>query len=350
MKFKGITIFQNKNCKTWYTRYRLNGKQFYISASTQKKCYNLLKEKLNIPEKIKKNENTLKMWYEKWIKLFKVGKVKEITINSYKYLLKNFSENFLNTKIKRITSLEIQNELTKIVGDRQKQKSYEFLNDVLNKAQKFGIIEKNPISIIEKPKYKSKSGYALTKTEQEIFIKECKNQKEFGKLFLVTLFQGLRKGEALAITYNDIDLKKKTLTINKSWNRNNKFDTTKNENSVRIMPIFQNTYEILKEYSTKSDKRIFEYSIRQCDQHFKKIIKICKFGEHIRMHDLRHTFITNCKDINIPEHIVQHFVGHAIGSKVTSKIYTHINEENLQENIDKINKKLNSNSTQKKEN
>lgn len=36
---------------------------------------------------------------------------------------------------------------------------------------------------------------------------------------------------------------------------------------------------------------------------------------HNRIYDLRHTFISLCKDENIPEHIIQFLVGHEIGSK-----------------------------------
>ena len=38
MKYQGITIHKNKKCNTWYTRFRKNGTQIYISARTQKEC------------------------------------------------------------------------------------------------------------------------------------------------------------------------------------------------------------------------------------------------------------------------------------------------------------------------
>ena len=41
MKYQGITIHKNKNCDTWYTRYRVGGKQYYISgrASSKRRYY-----------------------------------------------------------------------------------------------------------------------------------------------------------------------------------------------------------------------------------------------------------------------------------------------------------------------
>ena len=41
MKFKGKTIHKNTKCNTWYTRYRQDGKQYYISGKTKKKNKNI---------------------------------------------------------------------------------------------------------------------------------------------------------------------------------------------------------------------------------------------------------------------------------------------------------------------
>lgn len=348
MKIQGITIHKNKKCNTWYTRFRKDGIQQYISAKTQKECYEKLKKELNIIKKQKPTTYTLQSWYEKWLELFKIGKVKNTTLSSYNYLYKDIGKSILEKEINKISTLDIEENLLKIKGERQKQKVYELLKDIFNKAEKHKIIKNNPMNIIEKPKYEKKSGKAMTIQEQNIFIEKCKKEK-FGELFLIILYQGLRKGEALAITKQDINLKDKTIKINKSWNRENKFDTTKNKNSVREIPIFEKSIKILEEKIKLKSERLFNYSLRQTDIYFKKIISNCKFKNHFRIHDLRHTFITNLKNINIPEHIIQNIVGHVIGSKITSKIYTHITEEEINKNTNLINEKFYSDSTQKKE-
>ena len=43
MKYRGITIIKNKSCNTWYARPKIDGKQIYISAKTQKLCYDKVK-------------------------------------------------------------------------------------------------------------------------------------------------------------------------------------------------------------------------------------------------------------------------------------------------------------------
>ena len=336
MKFQGKTIHKNKKCNTWYTRYRQNGKQIYISGKTQKEVLNQLKTQLNYIKKEKKKTLTLFDWYKQWLELFKIGKVKQSTLKDYEKTLKNVSYNLLNKEITKITSFEILNNLESIKYERTKQTTYELLNSLFKKAKDYEIIRKNILDIIEKPKHIKEKGIALTQKEQEIFIQLCQNDP-YKDIILVTLYQGLRIGEALAITSNDIDLINMELTINKSLNSSGELDTTKNLQSNRTMPIFNKTIEILKKYKTLKNERIFNISYNVPQKHLKKILQNSNLP-NISLHDLRHTFITNCKNKEIPEHIIQRWVGHNIGSSVTSRVYTHTNLEDTKKYLEKYNK------------
>lgn len=333
MKFQGKTIFKNKKCKTWYTRYYDDGKQVYISGKTQKEVLAKLKSKLNYIQKEKQNVITLNTWYNKWLQLFKVGKVKESTIQVYVSLLKKIPQSTLNKNIKEITSIEIQDIINNTQGERAKQKLYEFLRDMFTKAEKHEIC-KNIMNKLDKPKHTRENGIALTKEDKEIFINYCKANNY--PVFLVALYQGLRKGEVLGLTKEDVDFNKNTLKINKSWNTNNKFDTTKNEGSNRTMPLFEPTKQLLQNYSS-DNIRLFEFGHRTLQKMFRKAIEETKLNSKYTIHSLRHTFITNCSDTGIPEHIIQSWVGHTIGSNVTKSVYTHIQEDSNLLNINKLN-------------
>ena len=67
VKINGITIFKNTKCKTWYTRYRKDGKQYYISGKTQKEVSEKLRDALDIAKKQKVVGTTLQQWYQKWL-------------------------------------------------------------------------------------------------------------------------------------------------------------------------------------------------------------------------------------------------------------------------------------------
>ena len=53
---------------------------------------------------------------------------------------------------------------------------------------------------------------------------------------------------------------------------------------------------------------------------------------------MRSTFITRCKELNIPTHVIQSCVGHTIGSNVTNIVYTKHNNDIDNKFIDIINK------------
>ncbi len=346
MKLQNISIHKNKTCNTWYTRYRVNGKQIYISAKTQKECYDKLKEKLKILKKEKQSKfYTLQLWYEKWLELFKFKKVKESTLNDYKFMLKNINEKLLKKDISKITKIELIEQINNIKGERQREKTFVFLKDIFTKAFNYNVTKENIFSILEKPKHTKKCGSAMTEEEQNIFIEKCLNNN--GIIFLIALYQGLRRGECLALTNEDFDINNKLLIINKSQNEQNKISSTKNEYSNRKVPLFNNTINLLKTTKLLKIKgKLFKYTTHSIQDNFKKILKECNFNKDYRIHDLRHTFITNCKNQNIPEHIIQSWVGHNIGSNVTSKVYTHITSDKKE--IEILNK-FYSNSTQKKE-
>lgn len=349
MKYQGISIIKNKTCNTWYARFRKDGKQYYISAKTQQLCYDKLKTALNqkSKEEIKaakqsfnkpktKKSITLQQWYEQWLKLYK-SNVKEITKIDYQASLKHVKD-ILKTPLNDITSIKILEQLNNIKFERRKQKVYELLNDILNRATQNDIIEKNPLINIDKPKHKKINGIAISNEDEKLF--ENYLIKEKLDMFLICLYQGLRKGEMLALTINDFNFKNNTIAITKSLNSQDEIDTTKNEYSVRVIPLFDKTKELMKKYINKKG-RIFDCSYKQSTHIFEKFVKKYFNGKKYTAHSLRHTFITRCQESNIPLHIIQKWVGHNIGSKVTNQVYTHTREYAEAENILIYNQKIN---------
>ncbi len=346
MKFRGISILKRPNCKTWYARYRKNGKQIYISAKTQQDCYNKLKialkqkakseaKELIQAEELKQNKaKQIKFieWFNKWLELYKMN-VKESTKRDYKATF-NYLTRLYNIEINKITALDIIEILNKVTFERRKQKVYELLKDIFKKAKINKLVEDNPLETIEKPKHKKVNGLAFSNEDEKKLIEILNNKKL--DIFLVSLYQGLRRGEALALNINDFDFEKKTLTINKSLNFKNEIDETKNIYSNRVMPLFENTIRIVEKYKNKQG-RIFNYSQKQSAEIFKKIIEANFQQKKYTPHSLRHTFITKCQEANIPLHIIQKWVGHNIGSKVTNQVYTHTRELAELENIEKMN-------------
>lgn len=354
MKYQGITIHKNKTCDTWYTRFRVGGKQYYISARTQKDCLEKLKKELYKKQreyfmsKSEENRNkstTLLEWYNKWLELYKVGKVKRATLASYKSLINFIDNNLLNKSMSDIKVSEIIESLNACNKERQRQKLYELYQMLFQKAEDNDIVHKNIIRLVDKPKHEKSHGQALSNIEQKQLIETCQKVPN-SEMLLVAMYQGLRRGELLGLTRDNIDFENNTLTINKSYNQYNKFDTTKNKQSERTMPLFENTRKLLLRYKNiNANERIFKIQIKEYQQLVTKIKKHSKI-EELKTKDMRSTFITRCQELNIPEYVIQSWVGHKIGSKVTKEVYTKYNAEDNIKYIDILNgSKFYSNST-----
>ncbi len=353
MKFQGKSIHKNKNSETWYSRFRMFGKQYYVSGKTQKECYSNLKKAIaqtkkqgpiviEQPVEQTKPSITLLEWYKQWLELYKINQVKKATIDDYAKSLTYVPKDILESNMTEIKMATIIKLLNGISAERTRQKVYELLYMVFDKAMKNEIVEKNIIANIDKPKHQKENSQPLTREQEQKFINACK-QVEYGDYFLLCLYQGLRKGECLAITDQDIDLTNKTLSINKSINDKNKVDTTKNQQSNRVIPIFDDAIKIFEKYQDIQG-RIFNICPKTQRIALNKINELLDF--HVKTKDLRSTFITRCQEMGIPEYVIQSWVGHRIGSKVTSSVYTKYNEQDNIQYIEQYNQaKFYSNST-----
>lgn len=137
-----------------------------------------------------------------------------------------------------------------------------------------------------------------TKEEYKRFAEEMMDKPLSYYAFQLLYWCGIRSGELLALTPADFNFKKKTLRINKSYQRlkgKDVISTPKTKNSVRtvIMPQFlcDEMQDCLKlYYSLKSDDRIFpvtKYYLKH------EMERGCKASgvKKIRVHDLRHPYV-----------------------------------------------------------
>lgn len=342
MKFQGVTIHKNTKCDTWYARYRKNGKQIYISAKTQKDCYDKLKSEILRNQKAelkklkqsdkqpKENSITLSEWYSKWLKLYK-SDVRKSTLKQYQIDFKHLGK-LVEMPINKIKCSDMIEQLNTIAGNRAKQLTYEFAKMLFDKAFINELVQKNIMLLIDKPKHTKTNGNALLPEDEKIL--EHKLIEDKSDMFLICLYQGLRKGEMLALKGEDIDLVNNTLSINESIDFENKVSDTKNSSSKRIMPIFEKSKQILSKYADVKG-RIFPFSVQKAERLFQNYS--INFKTRYTIHSLRHTFITKCQEAEIPLYIIQKWVGHVKGSSVTASVYTHIRSSAEAENISKIN-------------
>lgn len=329
MKYNNKTITKRKDRRNeWVLRFRKNNKQYAVYGHTQKetiKKYKLKLKELAEPKQQKIKEYTLKEWYKEFNQLYKKDKIKDTTQSKNDCTFKHIKP-LHNYKLKDITILQVQKLLSDIEHKTVKKNIYILLNSLYEKAYINELVSKNIMKQVDKPKYKAKEKKALTKEQQKKFVTVC-NAETYGTFYLICLFQGLRRGECKALKVNDIDLINNTLTIDESINEATTRTNTKNSQSNRVMPIFEQTKEILKTLIKGKNKNDFLFP----DKLSRIVDNLNSISEKVKTHItptiLRHTFITRCQENNIPLFVVQSWVGHERGSVVTTKVYTHLNKE-----------------------
>ena len=343
MKYHNLTIKQTPGAKTWYTRMRQNGQQIYISGKTQKQVIAKVQQLLKAPTQPVKREIknkktkgiTFGEFYNQWIDIYKRN-LRESTKNTYRITYNNIGEKFRRLDIAEIDTHIAVKELDKVPASRMKQRVYVLMKDMFSKALKRRLIEYNPLDDVPTPKYEKKEKHILTVSQQGLFEKSCQMSRH-GTAYLVALWQGLRRGELLMLKRNDIDFEKHTLRIDESMTDKSSDTLTKNKYSNRVMPLFSKTEQLLKKFEDyPAEQRLFNIDTKTLKLELDKVFERANL-QKLTLHELRHTFVTRCKEQNVPEHIIQKWVGHQIGSKVTSTVYTHVTEESSQKFADLLN-------------
>lgn len=211
------------------------------------------------------------LWFEQHKKDIKPTTEQRIKIYFDNHILKRFS----NMKITKITPLFCQ----KILNDwADNLATYKQMRIHVSMVFKYGIligvINDNPMERTIIPKRKNNTtkevtdSYYTKKELQEFFncLQQLKDNRAY-TFFRVLAFVGLRKGEALALTWNDIDFENKLLTINKTLAELKSgepiIQETKTSSSNRIVQMDSKTCSILKEYKNHTIKEKFALGIRE---------------------------------------------------------------------------------------
>ena len=342
-----------------------------------------LKRKLNTAIYDDKNGNnviensvTLSQWFKSWIEIHKYKVIRENTKMHYTQIFTKHIEPTLGKKkLKDITQLNIKSLLKEL---DQKGYQYETKNkvrimllDMFDKAMIDNFVLKNPCKGIKVLRDEKREMRVLTREEQVEFFDCCKGTF-YDNLFVVALSTGLRQGEICALTWKDIDLKKKEISVTKTLlyqklegdtKKVFHINQPKTRTSKRVIPISKQCEIALKKQyvqrnnimSKKTAKPLegFEdllfvtkYGTPICDQimidAIKKIteeINLCRDEleqfEMFTPHCFRHTFATRCFEAGIQPKTVQSYLGHA-SLQMTMDLYTSVLKSHSREEIHKL--------------
>lgn len=237
--------------------------------------------------------------------IYERDKSQELTFSTlwtYKAGLENFTS-ILDIPLVKLSTAAIVNAFQQIgLSTATKNLSLAALKTILEHAVKiYKIIPSNPARPVSRIRFKEKKPLrALSRKELHQLIERVKDYRaDVYLLILIAATTGMRCGEALGLTWDNIDFNKQTITINKQWGSVahglQGFKPCKTRNSYRTLPV---SASLLHELKVWHDFRPLPLDGRVFGG-LSSLYIATLAGEYIRkhfpgrtFHSLRHTFAT----------------------------------------------------------
>lgn len=197
----------------------------------------------------------------------------------------------------------------------------ETLRNMLNIAHREGWILRNPFtagpSLIQKA-YEKKRERILTLEEESQLLAACVGRRtHLMPIIRMALDTGMRRGEILSLTWQDVDFEKKVITIQA-------FNTkTQRERLAAMTPQLEQELLALHSLELPVSQRVFGIA----DNVKKSFASVCKAAgiEGLRFHDCRHTFATRLIEAGVPQAEVSRLLGHTTTSMTDRYINADVN-------------------------
>lgn len=283
----------------------------------------------------------------KWKEINSSGK-ENGTISEYDFLLESYLIPSLgNMKIKDIKIYNVKQMLNDMENiPATAKKALQLLKRILNDAVDNDIVLKNVAQNIKAPKIIRKEKSPLTLEEDRLLIQ---SDSKYAPFFILMRYTGMRKEEIVPITIDDIDLKNKTITINKAVtfiHNQPVLKNTKNKKS-RTVPILDAIYNLVKNlvencnnedkllFVKESDKKMLTDSAikRHLESFLYSVNKNTENEIRFTCHQLRHSYCTMLYYADVKIKKAQELMGHQSADMVYN-IYTHLDEQ--RENADEL--------------
>ena len=296
---------------------------------------------------------TVGQWMDTWAADY-LGGAKPATVTIYKNNIKNHIKPALGAvALSDLRPHMVQTFINGLeLSPASVRLAYKVLHMALEKAVKLGYMPKNPAAGSELPKLDQKEIQPLDDQQVALLLKTAKGG-DMEYLITVALFTGCRLSELLGLTWDTVDFKQGTITINKQLARpehrgatpflspkNRKTRTITPASSVmtalknqkrrqmkqqlKVGPLWDNQYHMV--FTTEIGEPLDQW---KAEKGFSAVLDAAGLAG-IRFHDLRHTYAVNAIRAGDDIKTIQGNLGHA-SAAFTLDRYGHFTERMKQD-------------------
>ena len=379
--------------KTTYRKKTINGKEYYFyrlrhkNLKSPKDLYGTTVKELDSKIKALINEldngiiiekNTFENFFSDWLFDVHLINKKPSTCERYEGLYRNYikDSSISDINIKDITLRDIQEYYSALYKKGASISTLKNLNKLISPSIRYAynnnmIIKDFTRGIVlpadtENNKLQKKSDVNPFSLDEQIKFLNAIKGNELETLFITALDTGMRQGELLALTWNDIDFDNECIYVNKTVKlvanvtREGRekgeylVQTPKSEKANRTVVIPAFLIKRLKQHKTQQLENKLRYSnlyqdntlvfCNQFGKHidssrvrkvFKKVLEDNKLKDR-KFHDLRHTYATRLFELGEEPKTVQELLGHS-NISITLDTYTHVLESMKKKAVSKLN-------------
>jgi integrase len=272
--------------------------------------------------------------YEPWAKENK----KSWRTDKY-YYQKHLKPLFGVKTLDRISPFDIERLMLSMKkGKSNRDKSYAkatikhqvvLLSRLFNLAIQWGMYSgQNPCNKVKKPKLNNKVTEFLTDEEKDrlLGVLDKWDNKMSSSIIKFALYTGFRRGEVFKLTWNDVDLERKTAILRDPKGRTDQTIPLSSK-AIQVLTSVPQQYDSPWIFYGKDGKQRSEFK-----GPWQRIREAAKLPDNFRFHGLRHHFASTLASNGVDLYTIQKLLTHKDAS--TTQRYAHLSDRTLRDAVD----------------
>lgn len=345
-------------------RHSINDSHFKKKSDAQNAARSIEMKKSKIGISRERELITFDNYFKEWFRVYKQNRYSKSTQQKYSAIRKFIHNYFGNTKLKSITKADYQKMLDTYAKTHVKT-TVAALNGTIRASLRNALEEQIiPFDFTRDAiitSNKSSKDIKYFEVEEAYRIRDyCLKHASMSAIskyeIALSLATGMRYGEIIGLTWEDIDFDKNTIDINKTYDYKYRtgFKPTKTHSSIRKLDIDPITAKMLKNLKHEQKKLFLKQKFQNKDnlvfinsQHHvpsdgsanmtlnRLQTKLdIKPGNHLTFHALRHTHASILISRNVSLEYVSARLGHS-STLMTSKVYVHLLKDKKEQDAQK---------------